>query len=312
MNSYRLKFEQDLGDILLFFGELLRVMWSLNPVAAVSSDCQEAIEEIGEDTSNPDRANIIADALTSVELTDPAEFIDLYTSIVEGMIADVSVDYREKLFRLYPELEAFLTDACSRDSSSLVSLFRQMTIDAIRSQDVHYQAQLRHFEQLNRFLPRYVEIMTSENSLLQMAVHFAVGYFTGGVGVAGLTVWENWRESSDKEFVGKFAAAFGEFVESGVAYTRDGEAALAPVIDRLLEEVRSAEALMFDGFDRLEANGWDLGPFYDLWRSSEGSEEVDDDVKGLFQETLANLQRNPAVSSRSLLNLRELFKPYFV
>jgi hypothetical protein len=300
-HQLRANFERDLEDSLLFLKEVLLVAWRLNPAGIAAYTCGQLFEAITETTPNDQKAGMVAEVLTNIEIVPVETFENDFSSGIEQVCKGGASEVIASAAKEYPQIESFLRDRIGDDERQLTASFTRMTLSAVRKQRQHYEQLHGHYLQLSEFLPRYTSIM-GRTGFLDGILGFAAGFFGGYVGAMGAEAWGNWRNSNDQEFCQKFGNAFEQFAKSCFDYTSQGEAALSVIFDRLMDEVRGLHHRLFDCYEQLAESGWDINPLYSRYRTLD--EPLDEDAKALFEIAIGNLEENRSVHYRSIENIR--------
>lgn len=303
--SYRVKLEKDLADNTKMSREVLKIFWRLNPVSGAAFEFDDYLDQIDDNTSPAEKVEIVVSALNSIELEDPEEFMNSYIDLVREVASDGQTDFIKRAGKQFPQLIEFLEHRCPPPNSDIVDMFSDLVHRLIRDQEGYFDQQVRHFDQLVEYFPRYEQIMSS-TGILKGVIAFAAGYFGGPVGIAGIQIWDNWQNSSDEDFMEKFVAGINQFIQAGMDYSGRGEDALEPIIEKLLMEEETQDRKLFDALEELEDTGWDVEPLYHLYRDTFKDEE-EGDGSFIFDLALRNLADNSAVSMVSITNIRAMW-----
>jgi hypothetical protein len=299
----RPRFEEALDDVLVLMKEFLLVVWRFNPAGIAFHTCHQMFAAVNESTPPADRARIVAEGLGAIEITP----VDQFEAGVASGIGDVTVGLTAETIagavKQYPEVEGFLRDALGNEDATLAEAFSRMTLNAVAKHRATYAQLHSHYNQLVESLPRYTAIM-NRSWLLDSAIAFAAGFFGGYPGAWGADAWNNWRTANDQEFCQKFGAAFDQFVEACRAYTVAGEESLSVVYDRLMDEFRTLHRRLFDCYEQLAEEGWDIEPLYRRYTTTD--EPLPDDGRQLLEIALSNLEENPHIHFRRIENMRRL------
>jgi len=295
--------QTDMGDGLLVLKEVLVVSWRVNPVGISFHLISEACHSVNESTPNEQRAAVIGQALSSIELQGVEEF----ERVLKEAIICTLRGYREEMCaiaaRAYPEVSEVIQCSLSACEQVDHGVFAHLIDSALQGQSTLYTALVRDFRQLRKFLPRYEQLM-NRSSVGDWLTGFAAGWFGGYLGAVGAGLWEDWRNSSDAEFLQKFGAAIDNYVQRSIDFVQGGEDALNVVFDRIIEQLEMLNDALLTAYSDLEKQGFDLKPVYFAHRKSLG--DIDDDAKQLFAIALRNLSENRQISTKRIANLRQI------
>lgn len=299
----RPRFEEALDDVLLLLKEFLLVVWRFNPAGVAFHTCHQMVAALNDSTPPAERARIVAEGLGAIEIVPVETFeADVGKGIGE-VTAGITAETIAGAVKEYPEIEGFLRESLGNEDAALAAAFSRLTLNAVAKHRATYEQLHAHYNQLVESLPRYTAIM-NRSGLLEGVIAFAAGFFGGHAGVWGADVWNNWRTSNDQEFCQKFGGAFDQFVEACRVYTVAGEQSLSVVYDRLMDEFRTLHRRLFDCYEQLAAEGWDIEPLYRRYTTPD--EPLPEDGRQLFEIALSNLEENPAVHYRRIENIRKM------
>lgn len=302
--QYLDQLQQDLEDKCLFTHEMLLVVWRLNPVGLGSYQFSELIKEIHEGMENPQIASIVGEAIGLVDFSEIETFIVEMQDIYHTIFEDTIYSNNKSFCQVYPNLKDYLSELAPADHTDLLADLDQMVLQALTSQNSNGESIVLHYQQLCEYYPRYYNIM-NRTGILDIVLSFAAGLFAGPVGVAGMEAWDNWRNSSDNDFMNKFSQAVASFVEACLEFTQLTESALHPVIERFMNEYCNSEMLLLKAFERIAIEGWDLGPVYTKSREVDTKSRSEDHTT-LLHIICDNIRDNPKVSQRSMNNIRNM------
>ena len=299
----RPRFEEALEDVVVLFKEFLLVVWRFNPAGVAFHTCHQMVAGLNDSTPDAERARIVAEGIGAIEIVPVETFEADVAKNIGEVTAGLMAETIAGPVKQYPEIEGFLRDTLGSEDAALAAAFSRMTLNAVAKHRATYQLLHAHYNQLVESLSRYTSIM-NRSGLLQGVIAFAAGFFGGPVAGWGADAWNNWRTSNDQEFCQKFSAAFDQFVEACQAYTVAGEQSLSVVYDRLMDELRTHNRRLFDCYEQLAEEGWDIEPLYRSYTTAD--EPLTEDGRHLFEITIANLEENPAIHFRRIENMRRM------
>ncbi len=285
--------------------EFLVVAWRLNPVGIAAYLFIEACNSLNEYTEDSHRAVIIGDVIQSIELPKLTQHVNDVKGIA-GVFFDESIEGMLRLpLEVYPDLADRISERIKPKAKDMTPLFESLIEEAIYKHQLSYDSLNRHFHQLCEFFPRYSSLM-NRSTVIDLITAFTAGFFGGQAGVAGVHIWEDWKNTSDGDFLSKFGAAIDNFVQNCSEFQQGAENSLSSVFDRLLDEVEEIENILFQIYRELEVSGRELKPLYEKHR--EIPKELDEDSKQIFLIVISNLSENTAISNRQLTNMRQMLR----
>lgn len=302
-HALRPRFEEALEDALLFSKEFLLVLWRHNPAGVAAYLCRQLDAAVTENTPPPQKAAMVSEGITGIEIPPVEAFETQFAETIAAVAPALTSETITSAIKDYPDIEGFLRESLAHDESAIAASFARMTRNAVSQQRSTYAQLHAHYQQLVEFLPRYTSVM-NRSQLLDGVVSFFAGFFGGYAGAAGAEAWSNWRTSNDKDFCQKFVTAFCQFIESCETYTIAGEQSLSVVFDRLLDEVRDFDHRLFDCYDQLATEGWDITPLYKRYTTP--NESIPEDARHLFETAIANLEANRSIHYRRIENIRRI------
>ena len=280
---------------------MLRVIIRLNPVNMQIFQFNEIIEDLSEDASKEKVCTVVGQAIKNVDLANAVAELDDFDASIMEIASDMVLDIEKDMKKCISEYRNYIPNL--PDFQQLSNHHTQHLINAIHSNRKSLIELESHYKQLNEYWPRYSSIM-NRSDFMDGIIGFAAGFFGGELGIAGIGMWEGWRGKSDNEFVNVFASAVEQFSSSGTGFTQELESLVEPTIQQLTSDIREIYNIVFLAFESFVRDGWDVEPFYRIFRAIETP--IDEDFIQLFEIILNNL-REQGLSTSSEMNLKSFF-----
>jgi hypothetical protein len=289
--------KEDTEQLAPFLTELYLVLTRMNPVNQRLFAFTSHFERLTQNTTNPQRAQIIGDAIRSASLQQLEPELEEFCAHVAEIAAQLFLSIREDLQRCWVDygryvdlgrVEDVATFAAERTRAALHVSFAEISLISSR------------YQQLVAFYPRYSEIMSRQEGLFELLVGFAAGFLGGEVGAKGVELWGDWRSQNDQQFVSSFGAAIDDFHASALRFTDNTVAAMRPVAVQLVNEYVAAYHRIIEKLERAAQSGLDLVRVHRELRTPQG--RLDAGTRQLYEIVFANLreQRFPGKAERNV------------
>ena len=302
---------EDATDIQPFLAELIRVMVRLNPVNIQIHAFLGFINEVTENTTPQQKAQLVQDAMESVDLTNAVFMLDEALDSVTSMGPELVKSYTSDLASVWPESRQLVRHRWLDDPIKEGENLQQQLRRAVQAHRQDLIVIQNRFRQLQEFYPRYHALMTRNSfwgSALGFAAGFAGAFFGGRLGVrgaeAGAQFWDDWHSKSDLEFVQTFSNAVVLFSEAALSFTQKTEEEVEYVVIGLLKDLDDFTQGVIAALESV-AESMDITAIYHKLHDPDPSDKLDDDGIQVMEIVLFNL-REQKISARSESNLREM------
>ncbi len=297
--SIRADFERDIEDGIIFVKEFLLVFWRCNPIAIAAHDFKVALQAAHDQASPEQFVDRFGSSLNALDLPDPETFSRHYSSFIVEYVGMFRKEALACPVRAYPQLENFIDSHLPEQHKDIAADFSQMTYRAIDTNS-HRYVDLKEYTQLLRInYPRFSQL--TKPSIFGVILSLGLACLGGPGAAVGAHIWSNLKTSDDEEFQKNYAFALDSFQESCSLYLHEVEQSLAVILERVSEELREIASALFDLYASLEVNGWDINPIYESHRTPS---PYDEEVYAMAQVVFDNLEKNAAVSYRTIKNLK--------
>jgi hypothetical protein len=291
----------DEDDGSLFIRELFRVCVRFNPANMSFYRISQIIEPLDDNTPNDERTRVIGEALSQVDL-GPEGFDGVFDGVAEtakGFVVECFKDMAGVL-QGWPRDIVDHPFIAHREEEGKAAAQR-MRLEIGRFTERLGDIRGKH-QQLMEFYPRYNKIMT-RSSVLDWIIGFAAGAFGGGLGVAGISLWDDWRGKSANDFIGLFSTAMDQFGDMAVKFTQELEAAIDREAEQLVNEYVSLNRRIVSHLAEIAGSGQDISQFYSILHKP--GEAVDEDAREGLEIVIMNL-KDRGLSLQSEGNMRFL------
>jgi len=300
---------EDATDIQPYLAELIRVMVRLNPVNIQIYEFLGFFDQVTEYTPPQEKAQLVQDAMQSVDLTNAVSMLDEALDTVTETGPELVKSYTSDLVSVWPESRRLVRHRWLDDPIKEGENLQQQLRRAVQAHRQDLMVIQNRFRQLQEFTPRYHALMT-RNSFWETALGFAAGFAGAAFGIplvgveAGAQVWDDWRSKSDSEFVQSFVNALGLFSEAALSFTQKTEEEVEYVVIGLLEDLDDFTQGVIAALESV-AESMDITAIYHKLHDPDPSDKLDDDGIQFMESVLSNL-REQKISARSESNLREM------
>ena len=298
------RFRQDKADVLMFMVEFVRVCIRANPIHLSIAYLSGGLSQVTDATPHAEIAAIVGHALRESDLSNGTETYDELTQTVVQLVAR---SFSESRKPYDAALSADVDLQISADQWEYAARFHADRFAQIfSSHRDEIKLIQRHFCQIQKYYPRYRDIMT-RTGVVEFIVGAAAAFFAGALGMFGAELWDNWRGADDNTFLQKFKAALDEFETSTMAFTQNLETQLEPSIQQYYEDVNDCLEEVIGRLPRLAERGHDLEIIYERVRETFGEDCDKPEQIHMFELVLERL-RQTGISRRSEQNLRSLLR----
>lgn len=282
----------DTEQLAPFLNELYLVLTRMNPVNQRLFSFTSHFERLTQNTANPQRAQIVGEAIRSAALDQLEPELDQFCGHFAETAAHMFLSIRDDLQRCWPEHERFLTLGRVDDVAAFAA---ERTRAALRSSFVALISS--HYQQLVAFYSRYAEIMNRQEGLFDLLVGFAAGFLGGQAGVAGVELWGDWRAQNDQQFVNSFGAAIDDFHASALRFTENTVSAMRPIALQLVNEYVAAYHRIIEKLESATLLGLDLARVHRELRTPHG--QLDAGTRQLYEIVFTNLRNSGSPAKRN-------------
>lgn len=239
-----------------FLREMLRLQWRLsNSVWTSANNLNENLLSIQEGEDKKRTSLKVRQGLENVVISDFDEIVKLASSGFVEMVSAFIEDLPERHIRLFPALEPF-RDRFIFPVKCKSAIVNDVARD-LRKLKKDFSAIEDSYQQLAEFYPRYDDIM-SRAGWMDWIIGGAVGFFTGGLGIAAAAIWGGWRGMNDDQFLKHYYVAVQDFINACLKFNECGELILSAHIQRVNDVWIDTFKPMAEMYRALAEKGQDL------------------------------------------------------
>jgi hypothetical protein len=240
----------------LFSREIYLVMLGLNPLNIQVKNFNDIISQIQDSTPPQQVADLVGQALQHLYFYNISqELLKWKDAIVEFHINVFKGDH-EYLKRNIQDYSKYFPGI--EPSKYTIGLETRRINTILKVSDTEEVKILeRYCIQLNDYYPRFRSILCG-NKFLDYILGNAAGFFGGGSGAIGASIWDDWSGKSDDDFIKIFSNAVKDFIEKGRQFTRNIEKTFEPVLDQYFNDESKRDRMIYDGLERGCREGVDI------------------------------------------------------
>lgn len=290
-------------DFRYFLRETFLVQWRLsNSVWTSANNFAEILSTIQEGEQNQSISLKVRQGLESVTIADFEEIVTQTSTGFVEMVSGFIEDLPARHIRLYSGLQHFHAKFIPPEGWK--DTFVKDVAKNLRGLKKDFDAIVGYYQQLAEFYPRYDGIM-SRSGWLDWLIGGAVGFFTGGLGIAAAVIWGGWRGMNDEQFMQNYSAAVQDFINACVKFNEGGERVLNAHIQRVNDVWNDAFKPMAELYLALAEAGEDLESVERRVHEVDHAVEFAESVAAhqFVALVVANLRQEADLSKRSLDNI---------
>lgn len=290
-------------DFRYFLRETFLVQWRLsNSVLTSANNFAEILSTIHDGEQNQSIALKVRQGLESVNIVDFEEIVTQTSTGFVEMVSGFIEDLPSRHIRLYSGLEQFHAKFIPPEGWK--DTFVKDVAKDLLGLKKDFDAIAGYYQQLAEFYPRYDGIM-SRSGWLDWLIGGAVGFFTGGLGIAAAVIWGGWRGMNDEQFMQNYSAAVQDFINACVKFNEGGERVLNAYIQRANDVWNDAFKPMAELYLALAEAGEDLESVERRVHEVDHAVEFAESVAAhqFVALVVANLRQEADLSKRSLDNI---------
>lgn len=302
--------KQDLCDVNLYVEEMFRLVVRLNPISHQVFHFDTILEEIETKHSGNEIANIVDEAVNSINMDNLhsqfAHFNREVISSIHGLFDERTLFEKElSRYRKYVKLIDISTkiDIILKKMEAAIQFYNDRDLMQIKN----------HSDLIKENTPKYRSIIT-RTGFMDFTIGFASGFMggmlAGPLGHAaseqGMRYWDNWRSSTENDFINWFSSLITTFINYGRNFADYMESSSQHVINEIIQLYSEQTLAIIEGLNKAALDGVNIDEAYQKIRTFGRDSSIDPDQK-YFSKIILNNLREKGLSIQSEKNLLYLF-----